>query len=163
MIDIHHHLLFGLDDGPTDIEISVAMAEMSIQSGVTHIVCTPHSSEHFKFDPALNLERLEMVQKRLGNRISLAPDIPTVAETLPGFDLGIWQSIVVPAKTSPDIIDKLHKEVVAVLGRDSVRSKLITNGVEPATSKSPADFAAFLRSQADTRRKVIEAVGIKLD
>ena len=54
MIDIHHHLLFGLDDGPTDIEISVAMAEMSMQNGVTHIVCTPHSSEHFKFDPALN-------------------------------------------------------------------------------------------------------------
>src|ERR1700729_2551988 len=72
MIDIHHHLLFGLDDGPTDIEISVAMAEMSVQNGVTHIVCTPHSSEHFKFDPALNLERLEMVRQRLGNRISLA-------------------------------------------------------------------------------------------
>ena len=71
MIDIHHHLLFGLDDGPTDIEISVAMAEMSMQNGVTHIVCTPHSSEHFKFDPALNLERLEMVRQRLGNRITL--------------------------------------------------------------------------------------------
>jgi protein-tyrosine phosphatase len=72
MIDIHHHLLFGLDDGPSDIEISVAMAEMSIQNGVTHIVCTPHSSDHFKFDPALNLERLEMVRKRVGDRISLA-------------------------------------------------------------------------------------------
>jgi len=72
MIDIHHHLLFGLDDGPSDIEISVAMAEMSAQNGVTHIVCTPHSSEHFKFDPALNLERLEMVRQRLSNRISLA-------------------------------------------------------------------------------------------
>ena len=72
MIDIHHHLLFGLDDGPSDIEISVAMAEMSMQNGVTHIVCTPHSSEHFKFDPALNPERLEMVRQRLGDRISLA-------------------------------------------------------------------------------------------
>jgi protein-tyrosine phosphatase len=72
MIDIHHHLLYGLDDGPSDIEISVAMAEMSIQSGVTHIVCTPHSSEHFKFDPALNRERMEAVQKRVGNKVTLA-------------------------------------------------------------------------------------------
>ncbi len=72
MIDIHHHLLFGLDDGPRDIEISVAMAEMSLQNGVTHIVCTPHSSEQFKFDPALNLQRLEMIRQRLGDRISLA-------------------------------------------------------------------------------------------
>src|ERR1700761_828740 len=72
MIDIHHHLLFGLDDGPSDIEISLAMAEMSMQSGVTHIVCTPHSSEHYKFDPAKNLERLEKIRQRLGNRIELA-------------------------------------------------------------------------------------------
>ncbi len=71
MIDIHHHLLFGLDDGPSDIEISVAMAEMSQQNGVTHIVCTPHSSEHFKFDPELNLERLQMLRQRLSDRISL--------------------------------------------------------------------------------------------
>ena len=72
MIDIHHHLLFDLDDGPRDIVISVAMAEMSLQNGVTHIVCTPHSSEHFKFDPELNRERIEMIRQRLGNRISLA-------------------------------------------------------------------------------------------
>jgi protein-tyrosine phosphatase len=72
MIDIHHHLLFGLDDGPSDIEISVAMAEMSIQNGVTHIVCTPHSSEHFKFDPALNRERMETVQRRVGSKVTLA-------------------------------------------------------------------------------------------
>src|SRR6201996_7970759 len=72
MIDIHHHLLFGLDDGPSDIEISLAMAEMSMQSGVTHIVCTPHSSEHYKFDPALNRERLEKIKQRLGDRIQLA-------------------------------------------------------------------------------------------
>jgi protein-tyrosine phosphatase len=71
MIDIHHHLLFDLDDGPSDIEISVAMAEMSLQNGVTHIVCTPHSSEHFRFDPQLNLERLQMVQRRLSGRIEL--------------------------------------------------------------------------------------------
>src|SRR6201994_4664814 len=71
MIDIHHHLLYGLDDGPSDIEISLAMAEMSMQNGVTHIVCPPHSSEHFKFDPALNLERLQKIRERLSNRIEL--------------------------------------------------------------------------------------------
>jgi tripartite-type tricarboxylate transporter receptor subunit TctC len=113
--------------------------------------------------PFARAGKLKILALTGGNRISLAPDIPTVAETLPGFDLGIWQSIVAPAKTPPEIIGKLHKEIVAVLARDSVRGKLTTNGVEPATSKSPEDFAAFIRSQADTRRKVIEAVGIKLD
>jgi protein-tyrosine phosphatase len=72
MIDIHHHLLFDLDDGPRDIEVSVAMAEMSIQNGVTHIVCTPHSSEQFRFDPELNQQRLAAIQERIGDRLTLA-------------------------------------------------------------------------------------------
>ena len=71
MIDIHHHLLFGLDDGPREIDVSVAMAEMSIENGVTHIVCTPHSSAQYKFHPRLNLERMEALKARLGDRISL--------------------------------------------------------------------------------------------
>jgi protein-tyrosine phosphatase len=71
MIDIHHHLLFGLDDGPRAIEVSLAMAEMSIQNGVTHIVCTPHSSEQFAFDPQANQERLALLQEQLGERITL--------------------------------------------------------------------------------------------
>jgi protein-tyrosine phosphatase len=72
MIDIHHHLLFDLDDGPKEIEVSIAMAEMSIENGVTHIVCTPHSSQRFAFDPMLNFKRLEAVRERVGDRLTLA-------------------------------------------------------------------------------------------
>jgi tripartite-type tricarboxylate transporter receptor subunit TctC len=113
--------------------------------------------------PFARAGKLKIIALTGGERISLAPEIPTVAETLPGFDLGIWQSIVAPVGTPPEIVNKLHDEIVAVLGRDSVRNKLTTQGVEPATSKSPQDFADFIRSQAETRKKVIEAVGIKLD
>ncbi|HEX3941390.1 MAG TPA: CpsB/CapC family capsule biosynthesis tyrosine phosphatase [Acidobacteriaceae bacterium] len=71
MFDIHHHLLFDLDDGPSDIDVSVAMAEMSIENGVTHIACTPHSSERYRFDPELTRERLGRIQERVGDRITL--------------------------------------------------------------------------------------------
>ncbi len=113
--------------------------------------------------PFARAGKLKIIALTGGDRISLAPEIPTVAETLPGFDLGIWQSIVAPAGTPPAIVNKLHDEIVAVLSRDSVRTKLTTQGVEPSTSKSPQEFAAFIHSQAETRKKVIEAVGIKLD
>ena len=113
--------------------------------------------------PFARAGKLKILALTGGKRISLAPDIPTVGETLPGFDLGIWQSIVAPAKTPPAIVNKLHDEIVAALGREAVRQRLITAGVEPATSKSPQDFADFIRSQAEVRRKVIEAVGLKLD
>jgi tripartite-type tricarboxylate transporter receptor subunit TctC len=96
-------------------------------------------------------------------RLSLAPELPTVAETFPGYDLGIWQSIVAPADTSREVVNKLHASIRKVLATPEVREKLANAGIEPASSNTPEEFAAFIRSQADTRAKVIQAVGIKLD
>jgi tripartite-type tricarboxylate transporter receptor subunit TctC len=96
-------------------------------------------------------------------RLSLAPDIPTIAETFPGYDLGIWQSIVAPAGTPREVVSKLHGSIKKVLAMPEVRNKLLAAGIEPASSNSPEEFAAFIRSQADTRAKVIQAVGIKID
>jgi tripartite-type tricarboxylate transporter receptor subunit TctC len=98
-----------------------------------------------------------------GRRLSFAPELPTIAETFPGYDLGIWQSIVAPAGTPRDIVEKLHASLKKVLTMPDVREKILGAGIEPATSASPDDFAAFMRSQADTRAKVIQAVGLKLD
>jgi tripartite-type tricarboxylate transporter receptor subunit TctC len=96
-------------------------------------------------------------------RLSLAPDIPTIAETFPGYDLGIWQSIVAPAGTPREVVSKLHGSIKKVLAMPEVRNKLLAASIEPASSNSPEEFAAFIRSQADTRAKVIQAVGIKID
>jgi len=96
-------------------------------------------------------------------RLSLAPELPTIAETFPGYDLGIWQSIVAPANTPREIVDKLHGSIKKVLSMADVRDKLTAAGIEPAVSTTPDEFAAFIRSQADTRAKVIRAVGMKLD
>ncbi len=96
-------------------------------------------------------------------RLSLAPEIPTIAETFPGYDLGIWQSIVAPAGTPREVVSKLHGSIKKVLAMPEVRDKLLAAGIEPASSDSPEEFAAFIRSQAETRAKVIQAVGIKID
>jgi protein-tyrosine phosphatase len=71
MIDIHHHLLFGLDDGSKDIETSIAMAEMAEADGITHVVCTPHANSHYRFDPAINQQKLEQLRSRIGSKITL--------------------------------------------------------------------------------------------
>ena len=71
MIDIHHHLLFDLDDGSKDIETSVAMVDMAAGDGITHIVCTPHSNFQYKFDPAVNQEKLEQLRARIDGKITL--------------------------------------------------------------------------------------------
>src|SRR5579884_4171097 len=71
MIDIHHHLLFGLDDGSPDIDTSAAMAEAAANDGITHVVCTPHANDRYRFDPQTNSERLAALRERVDGRITL--------------------------------------------------------------------------------------------
>jgi protein-tyrosine phosphatase len=65
MVDIHHHLLFGLDDGADSIETSVAMAKLAVAEGITHVVCTPHANSHFQFDPQTNAAKIDALRVRL--------------------------------------------------------------------------------------------------
>ncbi len=65
MVDIHHHLLPGLDDGSTNLETSIAMARMAAEDGITHIVATPHANHRYPFDRAHNDEMLQTLREAL--------------------------------------------------------------------------------------------------
>lgn len=65
MIDIHHHLLPGLDDGARDLTTSVAMVEMAVDDGITHIVATPHANHTYSYDRAGNQRLLDDVRNAL--------------------------------------------------------------------------------------------------
>jgi protein-tyrosine phosphatase len=67
MVDIHHHLLPGLDDGSKSFDISVAMAKLAAADGITHIVCTPHANGTYAFDPAVNATKKEELRSRLAS------------------------------------------------------------------------------------------------
>jgi protein-tyrosine phosphatase len=71
MIDIHHHLLFGLDDGSRDIETSLKMVDMAARDGITHIVCTPHANDRFHYDRPHNELLLDEIRERIGNKVTL--------------------------------------------------------------------------------------------
>jgi protein-tyrosine phosphatase len=71
MIDIHHHLLFGVDDGPKDLDSAVAQAEAAAADGITHVVCTPHANDTYEFNPAVNEERLAAIRERIGDKLTL--------------------------------------------------------------------------------------------
>jgi len=65
MVDIHHHLLPGLDDGSNSFETSVAMAKLAVAEGITHVVCTPHANSRFAFDPGVNAAKTDELRARL--------------------------------------------------------------------------------------------------
>jgi tripartite-type tricarboxylate transporter receptor subunit TctC len=113
--------------------------------------------------PLYRSKKIKILGLTSDRRLSFAPEIPTIAETLPGYDLGIWQSMVAPAGTPKDIVGRLHAAIKKILAMPDVREKLLVEGIEPASSESPEVFAAFIRSQAETRSEVIQAVGIKID
>jgi protein-tyrosine phosphatase len=72
MVDIHCHILPGLDDGSDSVDTSLKMAEMAIEDGVTDVVATPHANSDYDFVPELIRERRDEIQDRLGDRLTIA-------------------------------------------------------------------------------------------
>lgn len=92
------------------------------------------------------------------------PDVPTVAEQgYPGFEAALWLGIMGPANMPKPVLDRLHREIVAIVATPEFKEQMDANGAEPLSSKSPEEFRDMLRGQVDKYVKITKAVGIKLD
>ena len=89
MIDIHSHILPGIDDGVDSLEEAVQMAEMAIEDGISLVVGTPHANNRFPFHPELVQQRRNELQDRLGDRLRIATgcDFHLSAENLQALQL----------------------------------------------------------------------------
>ncbi len=96
-------------------------------------------------------------------RSAAAPGLPTIAESgLPGLDASIWQGIFVPARTPPEIIARLNREIVKVLGATDVKEQLRVQGLDTLPS-TPEEFAVFVRAEIAKWARVIKVSGAKVD
>ncbi len=96
-------------------------------------------------------------------RSSAAPGLPTIAESgLPGFDASIWQGIFVPARTPPEIVARLNREIVAVLGASDVKEQLRVQGLD-ALPSTAEQFAAFVKVEIAKWAQVIKVSGAKAE
>ena len=92
------------------------------------------------------------------------PEVPTVAEQgYPGFEAALWLGIMGPANMPKPVVDRLHKEIVAIVATPEFKTQMDNNGAEPVSSKSPDEFKAMLRGQVDKYVAITKAIGIKLD
>jgi tripartite-type tricarboxylate transporter receptor subunit TctC len=107
--------------------------------------------------------KLKAVAVTSEKRSSVMPDLPTVAESgLAGYQTGTWYGVLAPTGTSADVIARLNQETIKVIGLPDVKERFLTQGLEPAGS-TPAQFAAYLRSELDKWAKVIKAGAIKVE
>lgn len=92
-------------------------------------------------------------------RSTATPDIPTVAETIPGFDCINWYALLAPRGTPPAIIARLNAEMAKMFADPPFAKRFVEQGSEPQTS-TPAELAAYIRSESERWAKVIKAAGI---
>lgn len=93
-------------------------------------------------------------------RSTILPEMPTIAETVPGFNMVGWQGFLVPAGTPGDIIQRLHREIVAVFALPEIRQRMLELGYETVAG-TPREFAEFLRADTAQFAKVIAGTGIR--
>src|SRR6476646_719612 len=95
-------------------------------------------------------------------RMAALPDVPTIAETLAGFESAAWFAIVAPPKTPPAIVDKINADVNEALHEDDVRQRLAQLSAEPIGG-TPQTTAAYMREEIERWHNVIKAANVKLD
>ncbi|MGZ5223876.1 MAG: tripartite tricarboxylate transporter substrate-binding protein, partial [Burkholderiales bacterium] len=113
--------------------------------------------------PHIQSGKIRALAVTTSKRSQLVPDLPTVAEAgVPGFEANNWYGLVVPAKTPRPIIDRLHKEFVAVLSMPDIKDVLFKQGLD-ASPSTPEQFGAYIKSETAKWAKVIKASGAKAE
>jgi tripartite-type tricarboxylate transporter receptor subunit TctC len=120
---------------------------------------TPNLSASIGFVTAGRIRALAVTSRQ---RSAQVPNVPAVSETLPGFENLGWFGLVAPAGTPKAVIDKVHRDVVTVLGRAEVRKRFEELGMAPV-GNTPAEFAKAIREESVRWARVIRERKLQID
>ncbi len=95
-------------------------------------------------------------------RAEALPEVPTIAETLPGYEMFGWIGIMAPAGTPRDVIDRLSAETRKIMDDPELKKRFLAAGLEPA-GNTPAEFADFMKKQNDRYASIVKQAGVKAD
>jgi tripartite-type tricarboxylate transporter receptor subunit TctC len=113
--------------------------------------------------PHIKAGTLRALAASSARRTSVAPDLPTVAESgLPGFETSVWFGLLAPAATPRDIIERLNKEVARAIGDGEVKKQFATQGID-AMGGTPEHFATYIREETAKWARVVQVSGARLD
>ena len=137
---------------------SSPLAHIDMISGQVHVMFDAMPTAL----PQIKANRLRAVAVTTAKRSPQLPDLPTVAESLPGFEAAGWFGYAAPARTSKEVVAALNKEIVRILVLPDVKERLIAQGAEPV-GDTPEQFAQYIKSEAAKWGKVIKTLNLKIE
>jgi tripartite-type tricarboxylate transporter receptor subunit TctC len=142
----------------------VQMAHISYRGGAPAVTDLLGGQVQVIFAPLVEVlqqvraDKLRALGITTAKRSPLLPEVPTIAETLPGYEVRLWNGLIAPAKTPPDIIDRINRAAIDALRSSEVKAKLAEQGSEPV-GNSPAEFKAFIDSELVKWKRLVEISG----
>ncbi len=107
--------------------------------------------------------RLRAVAITSPQRSPLAPEFPTVAESLPGFDTATWNGLYLPAATPRDILTRIHTDITRILAAPELKDRMLKQGIDQSNINTPEKHAAFVKAEFARWGKVIKDAQIKAE
>jgi tripartite-type tricarboxylate transporter receptor subunit TctC len=142
----------------------VKMAHISYRGGAPAVTDLLSGQVQVVFAPLVEVlqqvraEKLRALGITTAKRSSLLPEVPTIAESLPGYEVRLWNGLLAPAKTPPDIIDRINRATTDALRSNEVKAKLAEQGSEPV-GNSPSEFKAFIDAELVKWKRLVEISG----
>ncbi len=135
--------------GPATTDLLAGQVQLSMPNVLTAL-------------PQIKGGKLRALGVTSGRRATGLPDIPAIAESIPGYEAIQWYGVLAPAGTPREIVNKLQSEVARILVLPEVKERLSADGADPVGNR-PEEFAAYIRAELGKWGKVVNAGGIKLE
>jgi tripartite-type tricarboxylate transporter receptor subunit TctC len=112
--------------------------------------------------PHVKSGRLRAIATGHPSRTRAAPDVPPIAETLPGFNNTTWYGLLAPSRTPRAIIERINSDLAKILAQPELAQRMLSQGIEAASS-TPEGLSDMIRTETERWRKVIKGAGIALE
>jgi len=159
----------------TSLHLSIELLGMQLGSSFVHVpykgsgpailgTLAGHTDMMFETTVAaaahIKSGKLRALAVTSAKRLDSLPDVPPLAEAVPGFEVTAWQGIFAPALTPAPIVDRLNQEVLKILMTDAFQQRLNSLGMQ-FVAMTPREFGAFQRSEVEKWAGVVKAANIK--